>query len=100
MEIRYKDRKQEKDFQNRKNLTKKYGSKIAGKLMMRINTIRYAKQIEDIPHTPPEKRHSLSGNYENCFAVALTENYRLVFRVVENENAETIAEIQGVIDYH
>jgi transcriptional regulator with XRE-family HTH domain len=61
--------------------------------MMRINVIRYARTIEDIPHTPPEKRHSLSGIYENCFAVALNQNYRLVFRVIENENGENIAEI-------
>ena len=45
MEIRFKDRKQEKDFQNTKNLTKKYRSKIARKIMMRVNTIRYAKEI-------------------------------------------------------
>jgi len=100
MEIRFKDRKQEKDFQNTRNLTKKYGSKMARKIMMRVNTIRYAKEIEDIPHTPPERRHSLSGDYENCFAVDLNKNYRLIFRVIENENGENIAEIQEVIDYH
>lgn len=76
-------------------------------MRQRIAELVAATTLEDISHLPPMKLHALSGQYEGCFAVKLTGNYRLVFKAYTCEEEFTtqkidaeIIIIEEVVDYH
>lgn len=87
MELTYKTTKLKELCENPKfnqELVKKYGQEVAKKLPQRINELKSFNSLGDVPVTPPFKRHKLTGNRNEQFAVNINNQYRLIFRINDN----------------
>lgn len=107
MEIYCQTKKMTRIIESEALIIKEFGTKIGKKLMQRISEFRAADSLDQISHLPPQKLHSLNGKYDGCFAVNVTENFRLVFEAytVDEESTmiksdATIIVIKEVVDYH
>ncbi len=79
MEIRFNRRKDQKTFESKRELQKKFGDPVARKIMARMGILKNAPNLTGVPTTPPTRLHQLTGNREGQFAVDLGQPYRLVF---------------------
>ena len=75
------------------------------KLRNRLSEIRAANNLEEIPHIPPPNRHKLSGDYNGCWGIDISKNFRIVLRPIGEWDIcdlKTIrnVEIIAVEDYH
>lgn len=106
----FKTKKLEKICNSEDKIKSEYGDKIGDKLIKRLKILRFVINLGDVPVDVPERRHKLSGNYEGCYGICLTENYRLIIKPVEpfsllpdgGHDLRTITSIivLGVEDYH
>ena len=101
MELTYKTDKLQKlceDTNYNKELVKKYGVEVAKKLRKRIKELKAFNSLNDVPTSLPYRRHKLSGDLKERFAVNITGQYRLIFRQKENnviiEDLRKIKEIE------
>ena len=106
MEIAFRTRKLEKAFNSADALKKTYGAR-----MTRIAVLSAARSLVLVPTTPPDRRHQLSGDRYEQFAVDLVQPYRLVFEAnhepiprredggIDTERVTAIR-ILNVVDYH
>lgn len=101
MELTYKTNKLQKlceDPTCKKELVKKYGVEVADKLPRRVKELKAFNSLNDVPTSLPYRRHKLSGDLKECFAVNITGQYRLIFRQKENniiiEDLREIKEIE------
>lgn len=111
MDIAFRTRKLERDFNGADALRKTYGARMARAIMMRMAVLRAARSLELVPTTPPERRHRLVGDRDGQFAVDLVHPYRLVFVVnhepvprksdggIDTEQVTAIT-ILDVVNYH
>jgi len=111
MDIAFRTRKLEKDFNGAVALQKTYGARMARAVMMRMSVLRAARSLELVPTTPPDRRHQLVGERDEQFAVDLVHPYRLVFEAshepiprkddggIDTEQVTAIT-ILDVVDYH
>lgn len=81
-----------------KELVKKYGSDVAERLPRRIKELKAFDNLNDVLVVPPFRRHKLVGNLKGLFAVSITNQYRLIFRQIDNniiiEDLKEIKEIE------
>ena len=85
MELTYKNEKLRNICENskyNKELAKKYGAEVAKKLPRRIKELRAFNSLNDVPTNPPFRRHKLTGDRDNQFAISITNQYRLIFRQI------------------
>ena len=101
MELTYKNEKLQNICENpkyNKELVKKYGIEVAKKLPQRIKELKAFNSLNDIPISPPFRRHKLSGDRNGQFAVDIVKQYRLIFRQKDNniiiEDLKKIKEIE------
>lgn len=101
MKLTYKTDKLQKlceDANYNKELVKKYGVDVAKKLPKRIKELKAFNSLNDVPTFLPYRRHKLSGDLKEYFAVNITGQYRLIFRQKENniiiEDLKKIREIE------
>ena len=101
MELTYKTDKLQKlceDANYNKEWVKKYGVEVAKKLPKRIKELKAFNSLNDVPTSLPYRRHKLSGDLKERFAVNITGQYRLIFRQKENniiiEDLRKIKEIE------
>jgi proteic killer suppression protein len=111
MDITFRNEKLAEMFNSEKNLVREYGYEKAKKIKQRMAVLMAAACLEEVPSHPPERKHELSGNRENQFAVDLKHPKRLIFEPNHNPlprrpdggldlkkiNAITIIEVE---DYH
>ncbi len=71
MEIAFRTRKLEKPFNSADALQKTYGARMARVIMTRMAVLRAARRLALVPTTPPDRRHQLSGDRYEQFAVDL-----------------------------
>jgi proteic killer suppression protein len=83
MEIQFSNRKLQKIFGSEKELQRKYGMK-ARKIMMRMQVLKHARTLAEVPYLPPDRRHELKGELKGTFAVDITGNERLIFKPLGN----------------
>lgn len=87
MELIYKNERLQNICENSKynrELVKRYGIEVAKKLPKRIVELKAFNSVNDIPITPPYRRHKLSGDRDGYFAVDITKQYRLIFTQSDN----------------
>jgi proteic killer suppression protein len=86
MDINFHTGSLEKLVNSQKKLTREFGSKVARAIMMRMATLKAAPCLEQVPHTPPERRHQLTGNRKGQFAVDANKasGVRVVFKPNHN----------------
>ena len=111
MEIAFRTRKFEKAFNSANALRKTYGARMARIIMTRLAVLRAARSLVIVPTSPPDRRHQLSGDRYEQFAVNLVQPYRLVFEAnhepiprkedggIDTERVTAIT-ILDVVDYH
>jgi proteic killer suppression protein len=104
MNIEYSSNKLEKILTNPRLLKKHYG-KDFDRLSMRLSELRAANSLFDIPEVPPPRRHKLYGEWEKCWGIDYSKNYRIILRPIGNfdlDDLKTINEIEilDLLDYH
>jgi len=111
LDIAFKTRKLEKTFNAAAALQKTYGERAAKVIMLRMTVLKAARNLALVPTTPPDRRHQLSGDRDEQFAVDLVHPRRLVFEPNHeplprkddggiNTEQVTAIMILGVFDYH
>lgn len=78
MTVAFKTRKLEKTFNSGSLLERTYGKSRARAIMMRLAVLANAPTLAAVPHTPPERRHQLTGDREGQYAVNLDDRARLI----------------------
>lgn len=105
------NRKLERVFNSERELVKKYGRRMATKIMMRLAVLKNARTLDDVPVTPPERRHRLRGEREGQYAIDLVQPHRLVFEPRREPSGTHVSDepdpggvtaitIIEVVDYH
>lgn len=93
----------EKKLVNEPTIKINYG-KLADKTIVRLSIIQGADCLDDIPNVPPTRRHKLSGNYSNCWAIDIDKSWRMIIKSTspDIENPKDIKEITivDITDYH
>lgn len=104
MEVSYASNRLEKILTNERKIKSQY-TQFYKRLINRMSEIRAAKNLEEIPHIPPPRRHKLKGYYNDCWGIDVSKNFRIVLRPVGDWNEydlKTINKIQilSIEDYH
>lgn len=110
MEIRYKNRKLEKQLTDPKEMLKSFGQ-LARKMNQRIKELTDADNLAIMRTLPAARCHELSGNRKGELAVDVSGNYRLIFEPMNepvplkddgglNWDEVTIIQINEIEDYH
>ena len=104
MEIQYASTKLEKTLTSPR-LVKKYYGRDADRLLIRLSELLAADNLYDIPDVPPPRRHKLSGQWENCWGVDYSKNYRIILRPIGNYEIDNLLSIKSIeivdlVDYH
>lgn len=98
-------------FNSERNLTREYGPRRARAIRARLLTLEAAETLSQVPTAPPERRHQLTQNRDEQYAVDIGQPYRLVF-VPDHDpiprrpdggidtDLVTAIVITAVIDYH
>lgn len=102
MKIRFQTKKLEKILTNDKLIKQNYNL-LYKNIKARLTELLAVDNLSLITHKPPPRRHKLKG-YDNCYAVDLSRNYRLLFCATNKEIIE-LKEIKditiiGIEDYH
>lgn len=79
MDVLFASRKLEKQLSDEAQIRRAFGDR-GRRLMMRLDFLKAASCLADVPHTPPIRRHALSGKWAGHYAVDVTANWRLIFR--------------------
>ena len=111
MDIAFRTRKLKRIFNSTKALHKTYGTRMAKAITIRLAILKAAKTLEQVPATPPDRRHRLRGDRDGQYAVDLVHPYRLIFEPnpdplprradggIDAKKVSAITIIE-VIDYH
>ncbi len=104
MEIEYASNKIKKILED-EVLIKKYYANISVQLKNRLTELRAADCLNDIPETPPPRRHKLKGDRSNQWGVSVSKNERLIIQPIGDfdiNNLNTIKSIKilSIEDYH
>lgn len=79
MEVLFRTRKLEKRYQNHKEAESAYGQEVARKYILRVNTVKTARNLEELRSLPALRCHPLKGDRKGQWAINLTGFYRLIF---------------------
>lgn len=110
MDINVNNKKLRKILEDENKIRKKYGTKMAEKIMQRIDDMKSAENLEILMKLPGN-HHPLTGDRKGQFACNLVQPYRLIYRpandtlpIDDNDNLIyseiTIVEIIEIVDYH
>lgn len=104
MRIEYASNKLEKILANPR-IIKKYHGKNADRLLIRLSELLAADSLFDIPEVPPPRRHKLSGEWENCWGIDYSKNFRIILQPVGEYNINDLSSIKEIkivdlVDYH
>ena len=98
MEVKYKNSNIKKICTNASIAERKYGTKMAEKIQLRIDQIRAAENVEEMIQFHIGRCHQLHYDRKSQYAVDLVHPMRLVFEKIGNEIQ--IANILEIVDYH
>lgn len=98
MEVRFKTKKLQKQFENSKDAIKVYGVDVAKKYINRVTLLKSAKSFDDLSKIPQLKFHPLTGDRKGEFAISLTGFYRLI--ITNDGDTFDIAKIEEVSKHY
>ncbi|ESU34097.1 hypothetical protein G3A_02845 [Bacillus sp. 17376] len=79
MDIYYTSNKLAKICNDQSLMDRKWGVDNAKKIRRRLNELAAANHLAEIPHTPPPRRHQLTGKKAGQFAVDIQQPQRIIF---------------------
>jgi proteic killer suppression protein len=87
---------------NEDAIIKNYG-KLADKVILCLSILCGADSLQDVPNTPPTRRHKLAGNYRDCWGIDIDKRWRIILRpapsfLILSEIREI--EIVDIVEYH
>lgn len=111
MDVSFRTRKLQKTFNSDRSLVRQYGNQVARRIKLRLAVLKNASSLSQVPRTPPDRCHMLTGDRRGQFAVDLVHPKRLLFEpnhdpVPRNEDGGirlddvTAVTIIDVMDYH
>ena len=111
MDVSFRKRKLEKTLNSMKEMKKAFGNRMAKVIAMRLAVLKSAKVLSMVPTTRPDRRHQLTADRDEQYAVDLVHPNRLVFEPNHNPlqrksdggidtDQVTAITIIAVIDYH
>lgn len=105
MKIHYSSKRLKRILEDEILIKRNYGAKDGASICNRLSELRAANSLNEIPATPPPRRHKLQGNKDGCWAVSYSKNNRIIFKPqgeFDIERLETIKEIEiiNLEDYH
>ena len=111
MEISFRNRKHAKVFSSERTLRREYRARAARIIMIRLAVLLDAETLSEVPATPPDRMHQLTGNRDEQYAVYLVHPYRLVFVPAHDPlprkedggidlEQVTAITVMEVVDYH
>lgn len=80
VEITFKNRRLADLCASKDRLQRKFGEACGNKVARRIALLDAAECLADVPHTPPDRCHQLTGDRKGQFAVDAQQPYRVVFK--------------------
>ena len=98
MEVTFRTRKLEREYRKSDQAIKSYGTAVARKYILRINTIKQTRNIDELLRLPGLRCHPLKGDRKGQYAVKLTGFYRLIFTL--QGDALEIAHIEEVSKHY
>lgn len=98
MEVRFRTRKLQKQYEKSREAEKIYGREVARKYIQRVNIIKQARDINELCALPGLRCHQLRGDRQGQWAVKLTRFYRLIF-TLQGKKLE-IAHIEEVSKHY
>ena len=98
VEVAFRTRKLEREYQAYANAVKTYGEQVARKYIQRINILKRAHDIDELINLPGLRCHPLKGDRQGQYAVKLTGFYRLIFTL--QGSALEIAHIEEVSKHY
>lgn len=99
LEIRFKTKKLQKQYEQSKEAIKAYGIDVAMRYVTRVNIIKSAKCFEDLCLIAPLRFHQLTGNREGQYPIYLNGFYRLIITNDGDGNVD-IAKIEEVSKHY
>jgi proteic killer suppression protein len=104
LDVYFASRKDELVLTNERLRKSKHGN-IADSIGNRLAEFEAANSLEEIPMTPPPRRHKLSGNMANYWSVDVSKNYRIIFEPYgtwseHDLSSITKIKILQICDYH
>ena len=111
MEVSFANSRLDRLFHSESDLVRTYGSRRAQSMLARLAALRQRPTLSQVPTTPPLRRHQLTGNRAEQYAVDIDRQFRLVFEPDHNPvprrpdrgidiDRVTAIVITEVIDYH
>ncbi|MBF0432566.1 MAG: type II toxin-antitoxin system RelE/ParE family toxin [Fibrobacteria bacterium] len=111
MKILFKTKKLERTLSQQKEMNKAFDKRMVKKLRVNMSLLRASECLDDIPRTPPQRCHELTGRLKGKFAIDLKQPYRLIFTPANipvpkksdggiDLKQVTAVKILEVIDYH
>jgi proteic killer suppression protein len=98
VEVTFRTRKVEKEYQEHARAVKAYGPEVARKYIQRINIIKQVLNIDELMVLPALGCHSLKGDRRGQYSIKLTGFYRLIFSL--RGEALEIAHIEEVTKHY
>jgi len=98
LEVRFKTKRLQKQYENHKVAEKDYDKQVAKRYIQRVIILKSAKSFEDLYKIPQLKFHPLTGNRDGEFAISLTGFYRLI--ITNDGDAFDIAKIEEVSKHY
>ncbi|MFQ5752734.1 MAG: type II toxin-antitoxin system RelE/ParE family toxin [bacterium] len=98
MEIRFRTRKLQKQYEKSREAEKAYGREVARKYIQRVSIIKKVRDINELCALPGLRCHALRGDRQCQWAVKLTGYYRLIF-TLEGKRLE-VARIEEVSKHY
>lgn len=79
MEIRFRTSRLRKQYEHHVEAEKAYGVQVARRYVERVNSVKHARDIEELKRLPGLRCHELTGDRRGEWAVNLTGFHRLIF---------------------
>ncbi len=79
MEVSFETHQLDRLFHSESDLTRAYGKRRAQSILARLNALRRFATLAQVPTTLPFRRHQLTGNRDEQYAVDIDRKNRLVF---------------------
>ena len=111
MDISFASGSLQKVCNSQKEMHRKFGQKVAGRLAQRLSELKAAESLAEISHLPPARLHELGHDRQGQFAVDLAQPKRLIFKPDHNpvplkadggldKEKITRLRIVEILDYH